>query len=92
MTPAQLIERLEDIYGLVESRGREELESALPALEAVLSELKAVNCPECGQDRPGDDRVQAGLKCAQCAYYRQGLIDTQGESVMGNALQFGQDD
>ena len=25
-------------------------------------------CPECGQPRPDDDRVAAGMKCGQCAY------------------------
>jgi hypothetical protein len=25
-------------------------------------------CPECQQVRPDDDRVKAGMKCAQCAY------------------------
>jgi hypothetical protein len=25
-------------------------------------------CPECGEDRPGDARVEAGMKCGVCAY------------------------
>jgi predicted metal-binding protein len=25
-------------------------------------------CGECGQSRPGDERVSAGLKCGPCAY------------------------
>lgn len=25
-------------------------------------------CPECGEPRPDDDRVKAGMKCTQCAY------------------------
>ena len=24
-------------------------------------------CPECGQERPGDERVKAGMKCSLCA-------------------------
>lgn len=26
-------------------------------------------CPECGESRPDDDRVKAGMKCGACAYY-----------------------
>jgi predicted Zn-ribbon and HTH transcriptional regulator len=25
-------------------------------------------CPECGEPRPDDDRVRAGMKCSICAY------------------------
>ena len=25
-------------------------------------------CPECGNHRPGDARVKAGMKCGLCAY------------------------
>lgn len=25
-------------------------------------------CPECGEQRPGDERVEAGMKCSQCTY------------------------
>jgi len=25
-------------------------------------------CPECGQFRPDDERVKAGMKCSYCAY------------------------
>jgi len=25
-------------------------------------------CPECGEDRPDDERVRAGMKCGFCAY------------------------
>ena len=25
-------------------------------------------CPECGQERPGDERVLNGMKCTECAY------------------------
>ena len=25
-------------------------------------------CPECGEERPDDDRVKAGMKCGFCAY------------------------
>lgn len=25
-------------------------------------------CSECGQERPDDERVQGGMKCAYCAY------------------------
>ena len=31
-------------------------------------EHAAVECPECGQERPDDDRVLAGMKCGPCAY------------------------
>ena len=26
-------------------------------------------CPECGQYKPDDERVQSGMKCGQCAGY-----------------------
>ena len=25
-------------------------------------------CPECGEHRPDDNRVKAGMKCGHCAY------------------------
>ena len=25
-------------------------------------------CPECKQHKPGDERVEQGMKCTQCAY------------------------
>ena len=25
-------------------------------------------CPECGEERPDDDRVKQGMKCNHCAY------------------------
>jgi len=25
-------------------------------------------CPECGEERPDDERVRAGIKCGRCAY------------------------
>jgi len=25
-------------------------------------------CPECGEERPDDDRVKNGMKCCFCAY------------------------
>ena len=30
------------------------------------AKLKSI-CPECGEERPGDERVEAGMKCAVCA-------------------------
>ncbi len=29
-------------------------------------------CPECGKERPGDERVAAGMKCGICAYAGNG--------------------
>lgn len=29
---------------------------------------KPKRCPECGQCRPDDERVEAGMKCWYCAY------------------------
>ena len=28
-------------------------------------------CPECGQERPDDERVKAGMKCVVCAGYAE---------------------
>lgn len=28
-------------------------------------------CPECGQERPGDERVKGGMKCGVCAGYAE---------------------
>ena len=31
--------------------------------------LVGMVCPECRQNRPEDDRVAAGMRCAECAGY-----------------------
>ena len=36
-------------------------------IEAGWQALKAI-CPECGQYKPDDDRVKAGMKCTECTY------------------------
>lgn len=37
------------------------------ASEATKSNVNTV-CPECGEKRPDDLRVKAGMKCGGCAY------------------------
>ena len=32
-------------------------------------------CPECGQYKPDDERVQNGMKCGMCAYYKENDIE-----------------
>ena len=34
----------------------------------IVTEYTSTICTECGKDRPGDERVVAGMKCAPCAY------------------------
>lgn len=36
------------------------------------SDCEKLVCPECGEFRPDDDRVQAGMKCGFCAYGNEG--------------------
>jgi len=38
--------------------------------EEILEEwrIELEICPECGQQRPDDERVKAGMKCVECAY------------------------
>lgn len=36
--------------------------------EVIRTNESTLICPECGEPRPDDDRVKAGMKCTQCAY------------------------
>ncbi len=53
-------------------------------------------CPECGVQRPDDDRVLAGLKCARCTYLgTAGAILTNtmpGNVTVGHLGSFNLDD
>lgn len=47
------------------------LETLLPEQEATPQEhveLLPWECPECGEFRPDDGRVEAGMRCYCCAY------------------------
>jgi hypothetical protein len=52
----------EDLSGCAYSR-----QNILGELADVVREQLEI-CPECGQHRPGDERVKAGMKCGLCAY------------------------
>lgn len=36
--------------------------------ENIAALCQPIICPECGFERPDDDRVRAGMKCGECAY------------------------
>lgn len=48
-------------------------------LRDVLSALHV--CPDCGAERPDDDRVASGMRCSFCAYPRFGLDRPHQEGV-----------
>ena len=52
----------EDLSGCAYSR-----QNTLADLADVVREQLEI-CPECGEHRPGDARVKAGMKCGLCAY------------------------
>ena len=35
---------------------------------SVMEHLLENTCPECGDYKPDDERVQNGMKCGQCSY------------------------
>ena len=35
-------------------------------------------CPECLEPRPGDERVEAGMKCGPCAYGHEEVNECYG--------------
>ena len=37
----------------------------------INKKVKRYICPECGEERPDDDRVKQGMKCRHCAYWGQ---------------------
>jgi len=46
------------------------VKDALDDARKILADAgwKPTICPECGEPRPDDDRVRAGMKCGPCAY------------------------
>ena len=74
----------EDLSGCAYSR-----QNILGELADVVREQLEI-CSECGEHRPGDERVKAGIKCGLCAYgYSASVEDIE---LAGFSEDPGQDD
>ena len=53
-----------------EVEGGEELDELMicPSCKRIGCFTLSGACPECGDYKPEDERVQQGMKCGQCAY------------------------
>lgn len=51
------------------------------------AKLKSI-CPECGEERPGDERVEAGMKCAVWRMDARCLKTTRKEVRKENGTEY----
>jgi len=44
------------------------VQSRIQRIEEAIADSDIPRCGECGEERPGDARVEARMKCGPCAY------------------------
>lgn len=60
------------------------MELGIPVVNGVIrgkhkTEIDPLECIECGEYRPDDERVKAGMKCGYCAYGSERNPETVNE-------------